>query len=229
MIPRVLLAGLIVVAAARVTDAAPITVPATSDIWLAGMPDGSTASFEDVAPGQSPVLVPMTIFSGAIVRFTLVTGLTDHCDAVTDCGFAPAEGDFTEALAAHATGAENGIGNIGAPVDSLIGVFLGPDQPSLTAAPGPLVFFTPASRDFLTLAPLLKQPFFIGDGRRDDGVTLQSFIAPAGATRLFLGTMDGFGWWNNRGELIVTVPEPMSMTLLGLGLGAAAFARRRRR
>src|SRR5437867_3772803 len=41
----------------RATFAVTISVPGTADLWLAGMPDGSTASFGDSAPGQSPVLV----------------------------------------------------------------------------------------------------------------------------------------------------------------------------
>ena len=35
--------------------------------------------------------------------------------------------------------------------------------------------------------------------------TTQTFIVPAGATRLFLGTSDGFGWFNNSGSFAVTV------------------------
>jgi hypothetical protein len=61
-------------------------------------------------------------------------------------------------------------------------------------------------------------------------------MAPAGATRLFLGTMDGFGWFNNVGSLTVTVatttpgtvPEPTMLGLLGLGLAATASRMRRR-
>lgn len=56
---------------------------------------------------------------------------------------------------------------------------------------------------------------------------------PAGATRLYLGTMDGFGWLNNVGELTVdvtptSVPEPATIVLIGAGV-LGAFRRRVRR
>lgn len=225
------LALLLMVLGAVNAQAGPITisVAATSDPWLAGMPNGSTASSGDVAPAQSPVEVLGLVFSpGSLLRFSAV-GSTDHCDAGS-CGLAPAEGDAIESPTPHLAGAQNGIGDVLAPIDSLIGVFLDAGQPDLTPAPGiALDFSTLASRDFATLAPQLKQPFFIGDGLMNDLTTVQAFQAPAGASRLFLGTMDGFGWFNNVGSLRVTVdtaaspvPDPGS-TLLLLGMGVVGL------
>lgn len=34
---------------------------------------------------------------------------------------------------------------------------------------------------------------------------MQTFVVPSGATRFFLGTSDGFGWFNNTGSFAVTV------------------------
>jgi len=196
-------------------------VPGTSNPWLAGMPDGSTSRYGDAAPGQSPVEVLLALMPGDILHFS-ATGSTDHCDFGL-CGFAEAEGDLVEAQPwSHAEGGENGIGDIIAPIDALLGVFLGPAQPNLSAEPGVVLDFgTLASRDFASLSPLLKQPFFIGDGLRNDGLTLQGFIVPVGATRLFLGTMDGYDWVNNAGSLDVSaaaVPEPATWMLVGVGL-----------
>src|SRR5262245_15816615 len=172
--------------------AATVIVPGTSDPWLAGMPDGSFASSGDFAPGQSPVLVTgIPIVPGAVYTFS-VTGMVGN-----DFYYPlyPGDGDLST-ITPHLDGAQNGIGNLTAPLNSLVGVFLGVNQPDLGVPPAALDFTTGASRDFLSLSPLLQQPFFIGDGLTS-GNAVQQFIAPAGATRLFLGTMDGNGWYNN--------------------------------
>ncbi|MDB5328415.1 MAG: hypothetical protein JWM57_3984 [Phycisphaerales bacterium] len=102
------------------------------------------------------------------------------------------------------TGAESRISNVHAPLNSVIGVFLDDKQPNkTTGTPAALDFSSSASRDFATLSPKLKQPFFIGDGRDASG-DVQQFIPPAGATRLFIGTMDEYEWSNNVGGFYVT-------------------------
>lgn len=115
-----------------------------------------------------------------------------------------------------------------------MGVFLSDSAPDLTPSPPTLDFSTAASRDFAMLSPLLEQIFFIGDGL-DDGAASQTFIAPTGATRLFLGPMDGFGWFNNSGEFEVVinsdgmaaVPAPGAALLFLTALGAISLLRRR--
>jgi len=63
-----------------------------------------------------------------------------------------------------------------------------------------------ALRDFASLSPLLKQPFFIGDGseRRNDG---SAFFHPIRRYPPVSRTMDGFEWVGNTGSLDVTVTE----------------------
>lgn len=66
-------------------------------------------------------------------------------------------------------------------VSALMGVFLGPDDPSGGATPVALSFA--GGLDFASLDPGLHQIFFIGDG-----LTSSSFIPgdPLGARQLFL-------------------------------------------
>jgi hypothetical protein len=206
-----------------------ITVPGTSDPWLAGMPNGSTASSEDVAPDQSPVLFPGTITAGGVLLFS-VTGSVNNVPSPSGL---PPDGAPSPNFFPHQAGAQNGIANVIAPLNSLIGVFLDSSQPDGTPAPGTLDFFSVIGTDFLTLSPGLKQPFFIGDGLGAGGVP-QQFTVPTGATRLFLGTMDGFGWLNNFGEFDVTVrsgnrvPDAgTTVWLFALGLTGVASLRHR--
>ena len=95
--------------------------------------------------------------------------------------------------------------------------------------------------DFASIAPALRQVFYIGDGVT--GGSFQEFIAPAGATRLFLAIPDGFGFVgvpgaydDNDGAYRVTigvnripvVPLPAA-AWLGLGLlGGLGVVRRLR-
>ena len=98
----------------------------------------------------------------------------------------------------------NVAGFLSVPIDALVGVFLGPNPPTSNAAPASIDFSGGAvGLSFTTLSPLVQQAFFIGDGLTGSGSgTVQKFIVPAGATRLYLGTVDGFGWYNNSASLI---------------------------
>lgn len=209
-----------------------VTVAGTSDIWLAGMPDGSMASFVDVAPFQSPVLVTgIPILPGNYITFA-ASGMTSNGGFPL---FGP-EGDTDPfSITNHWSGAENGMSDILSPIDALIGVFLGPGIPTLLPPPGSLDFSTDTDRDFASLSPELQQVFFIGDGLTSLSA-VQKFYVPAGATRLFLGTMDGFDWGNNPGSFNVdatvgpasVVPEGNGLLMLGTGLLSIGFLLQRR-
>ena len=195
-----------------------ITVAGTSDPWLAGMPDGSTASFVDVAPAQSPVQVlGLSLIPGQTLNFSASGGVKNGPPLPLHD---PDGGSFVS----HSPGSQNGISDITAPINSLVGVFLDNSQPDSTSAPAALNFSS-IGLNFSSLAPQVKQVFFIGDGLTGTGTgAVQNFIVPTGATRLFLAPFDS-GTFNNSGSFTVTVqavPEPS--TILGLGvLGFGAF------
>ena len=205
-------------------EAATVTVPGTSNPWLAGMPDGwneSSRGTGDGVPGQAPVLVSdLTLTPGGVLRFRAQGGV--HIDNTFTSREPPDGGSVTQ----HNAGPQNNIGDIRAPFNSLLGVFLGPDRPDLSPPPAFLDFSTGESRNYALLRPSLKQTFFIGDGLTRSGI-LQQVVVPAGATRFYLGTMDSTQWRNNVGAFTVhVVPEP------GVPLAAAAacvlLGRRRR-
>jgi uncharacterized delta-60 repeat protein len=186
------------------SSAVTVTVPGTANPWLAGMPNGTQSEFGDYAPANSPVLVNLNLTPGSWVQVSNITGTAAHwppaptgpegCLILDPCIFTNIS---------HDIGAEHGKSNLTAPINSLIGVFLDNNIPQ-NPAPASLDFSTMQSRDYLDLHPQLKQVFFIGDGKTNGGVQ-QKITVPPGATRLFLGIMDGIEWINNTGAFNVTV------------------------
>jgi Flp pilus assembly protein TadG len=214
----------------NVTD----TVQATANPFLSGMPNGSEASninphnSPDIAGAMgtaqatavSPQNAGMSIVGGQALTFTGISGTAGHDpglpsyepDGETGEGNVPSDighnnlstsesGDFTPGY-----NNQNGIADANIPINALVGVFLSDNQPSDSAAPANLDFSSVASRNFTTLQPALQQIFFIGDGLTDSGVQ-QNFIAPKGATRLFLATWDFYQWNNNYGYRTVQISQ----------------------
>ena len=220
-----------------------VTVPGSSDPWLALMPIGSLSNLNtdedpDVSPAQSPVFVS-TVVPGSLWTWSASGRVGSPGIPAGPNGYAGNESNSYEGMTNHlvgagaqivGAGAENGISDINAPINSLLGVFLGWWQPDLFPAPGYLDFTLPGSRNYDVLYPALQQVFYMGSGS-----TGQTVMAPLNATYLFLGTMDGYGWANNNGSFAVTltaapVPEASTMLLLGSGLiGLWGFRKRVRK
>ncbi|MGD0631087.1 MAG: PEP-CTERM sorting domain-containing protein [Terracidiphilus sp.] len=214
---------------------------ATSDIWLAGQPNGVsvTGNFgSDTAPEASPVLVNVT--GGEILTFS-ATGLTSvdgSCSAGPDGGCYADQSSFSPAPAS---------GDYNGPADALLGVFLNAGAGTIPInGSGVPTGFVPgldyqaggnANEGLAAYLPTLNQIFFIGDGQTGTGIgAIQQFTVPVGATGLYLAAADSVGGSNNNvGSLSVTVngtntvtPEPSSFLLLGSGVLALAGMMRRK-
>jgi hypothetical protein len=196
---------------------AALVVPGTANPFLAGMLAGSTCCGGDSAPNQSPIYAG-AVTGGTTLTFVGVTGGVNYGGGVPTDGPNGNAGLLVNTLAYEGVNTINHIaGFTNAPVDSLVGVFLNGSLPTSNAAPAVLDFSSP------TLTPQLQQIFFIGDG------SLGSIAVPAGATRLYLGTVDGVQWNNNSGAINVTVnglvatstaPEPATLALVGMGIAS---------
>jgi hypothetical protein len=208
-------------------------IPGTASPWFAGAAPGSsyTVTFGDfTATDTVEVSAPVQIAVGDVAEgnkytFQVSGGVANGPDH-------PLDGPD-----GHATGRPpffggpyNGLSNVRAPLNSLMGVFLSDAAPGTGEPPMPLDFLTTEQLDFDILRPELQQVFFIGDGYTGDG-RVQEFIAPRGATRLFVGVMDGYEWNNNKGGFNIGVQMQVPAPAAGAGLAVAGFglARRRRR
>ncbi len=213
---------LISLSVASGVQAVTITVPGKSTPWLAGMPNGTTLA-GDIAPTHSPVQVSgLSLIPGQTLNFS-VTGAVNNNPSPPP---PTATADGVTSLLNW--GPHYGISGINGRLNSLLGVFLDNSQPDSTPAPASLDFSS-IGINFSSLAPQVKQVFFIGDGLTGTGSgAVQNFIVPTGATRLFLGPLD-YGTYNNGGSFTVkveAVPEPS--TIFGLGLlGLGAFCQRK--
>jgi Flp pilus assembly protein TadG len=184
-----------------------VTISATNDPYLAGEPDGTNASTDDWAGPNAPNGVdcrpaPITSINfapGSTLSLTFTGGVRNNPSLQT---YGP-DGNLGWILS-HEAGAQNGVANVTAPINAVMGMFLDDNQPDQTAAPAALDFSTQAARDYTSISPQLKQPFFIGDGKNSAG-TVQKIVVPTGATRFYLCTMDGYEWSNDSGSFTSSV------------------------
>jgi hypothetical protein len=187
-----------------------VGVPGTANVWLSGQPNGAACCGGDVAPAESPA-GPIAVSPGQQLTFSASGQVANgpNCPPGNTDQFCtlngPDGGAFFTVTPPPGTHATNGIAGVNAPLNALIGVFLDANQPDPNTTP-PSLDFQAIGTGLSSYSPGLRQPFFIGDGLTGTGGgQQQTFVVPAGATRLFLGTVDGSGWTGNQGSFAVVV------------------------
>jgi hypothetical protein len=193
------------------------TISGQSDPWLAGMPSGSEASYDDYAPSQCPPMV-MNVTPGTVLTFTNVSGSVQHDPSIPYDGPSGNTGmNYNHNCDSpnNEPAVQNGIGNINCPIDALVGLFLTNNAPNTQTAPTVYPqYTTQAERDVVNTTGLVTQePFYIGTGQTSGGTT-KTFVVPPGATRFYLGTMDGHQWSNNNGSFTATINQLQQVYLV---------------
>jgi hypothetical protein len=194
-----------------------IEIPGTSNPYLALALPGTPASNGDFAPKQSPVLVPADFWDKRDFITFDAWGAVNH-------GSGPLWGPDGSSLL-FGRNAERGISGYGGSLNDLVGLFVNRDILGLLPPPPPLDFSKLGTKEFDDLFPKVHQLFFIGDGLNVQKIR-QRFFVPAGSTHLFLGTADGYGWYNNNGSFYVNfegTPEPGTMVIVAGTMGLAAI------
>lgn len=202
-------------------DSGPITLNSTANMYLAGMPAGTSNSFGDTTTNATPyTITSISVVPGTYVSVTSPAGTTSIVPGTTP--YVNADGEASRLLhhrenydgSDWGIGPENGIGDAIVPAGTMTGMFLTDDAPTVGATPATVDWSSASARDQATYASLqLKSPFPIGDGKTSGG-TVQKFLVPPGATRMFLSVWDGTASNNNGGTLTATINLTRSIRLV---------------
>lgn len=212
--------------------AASVTVTVDGRANLFAAPDDLTPG-DFTFGGLEPVLIALP--TGTTFFTATASGALNCCGSTPNVGPDGGGGNTT------ITSPMSGISGILAPAQLfLAGVFLDPASTPV-APPARLDYILSGGVDgFTGLGPALNQSFFIGDGRA--GATPITFTAPAGATHVALGFIDGFAfngapsyYDDNRGSVTATlsfgpmpaIPVPAALPLLATALAGLGLLRRR--
>lgn len=222
-----------------------VTITAQGGMVIVDGVDNIYGAGHSVAPSPSgegggtlPPSVSITPGAGQFVTFTNITGSITYFGDLN----APSYADGNPFNVVRDVSSYGGISGIITPTRMpIIGVFLTASEP-LNPAPSRLDFtLSGLGTSFTTLSPEIGQTFFIGDGLTGTGTgSIQKFMIPVAATRVFLGFADTRGepgdgagsFFNNAGSFNVdvqinSVPEPASLACWIVCLGVVTLTLKR--
>ena len=165
-----------------------LVIPDANLPWTAGMGRHANATPEEIKETLPP---GFAIGAGQTLRvLDPATGGISFFNGLGGTIYGPEGNGSPGSSSISAFGGISGyLGTQGA----LVGVFLDDNIPS-AGAPATLNFSSGfLGTDFSSLSPGLGQVFFIGNGINSSS-NFQEFVAPSGATRVFLGITDSFGF-----------------------------------
>ena len=186
-----------------------LDIPAKASPYLAGTGPGGKIAYERYSPGFGPEYIYWNEHQPLQVEIALEPGekliFRDTAGTVGHAGLSGVGGDgITDWIVKQND--VNGFKGSHLPLNALTGVFLDDNAPATTHGPPGAHYCIRADQEALVHEPEVKQVFFIGDGIRNSDSTLQEFVVPDGATRLFLGISDELGWWwDNHGTFSTTL------------------------
>jgi|ERR671932_168338 hypothetical protein len=201
-----------------------LTISADSNIFGAGKisapaPGGGTG-------GQLPPLYNFAAAAGQVLTFSNISGIVSFGDSPETSNLSGDGRPYLYGTNILSYGGISGIRNDSG-LGFLVGVFLNDSEPT---DPAPLALNFTNNTSFAEFSPQLNQTFFIGDGLTGSGVgSIQRFLVPEQATRLFLGFADAGGaqglpgtYNDNTGSVVAnfdiqqaTEPVPEPCTMLG--------------
>ncbi len=202
-----------------------VSVPSTANLYLVGMPAGSTtAGYGDTTSNSAPYQATcITVVPGTYITMTntggttsVVPGTVSNSGPAGNASIAVHHGEnYDHNPDPGYDNAENGIADATMNDDVLAGVFLNANAPTSAPAPTGRVDWTNSTQaDQAVYSNIQKQqPFMIGTGQTTAGVTKQ-FLVPPGATRLYLGIWDGVCYNNNSGTLTGTLTVNQKIMLV---------------
>jgi hypothetical protein len=214
VVSAALIAGCVLVSGAA---SASIIVPGTANIWAWNGSVGSIdASGGDTYPAVAPTLAVSDLSGAASIHFD-VSGSTGNCPG---CEIA----NGTGALYSHNDGAINGVPDLTAPINSLVGVWIDAnnqalDQSFVIGTGGDFVVPDGATQLYLGSMDGYQWNNNVGQFVVDLTITPDDNTPPD----------DGNNPPDDGNPPTTPAPEPLTLSLFGAGLAGLGAMRRRRK